>query len=53
MYHNDNGVYDCAVSDDGRLLWILLYDKIVTYKDGKVQGDAFKIPGDGFSVGCI
>ena len=53
VYHNDNGVYDCAVSDDGRLLWILLYDKIVTYKDGKVQGDAFKIPGDGFSVGCI
>ena len=53
LYHNDNGVYDVAVSDNGEVLWILLYDKIVTYKDGKVVGEAFKVPGDSFSIGNI
>ncbi|SFU32058.1 zinc ribbon domain-containing protein [Butyrivibrio sp. M55] len=53
LYHNDNGVYDVAVSDNGEVLWILLDDKIVTYKDGKVMSEAFKVPGDGFSIGNI
>ena len=53
LYHGDNVVYDVAVSDDESVMWILLYDKIVTYKDGKVVGEALKVPGDGFSIGNI
>lgn len=53
LYHGDNAVYDVAVSDDESVMWILLYDKIVTYKDGKVVGEALKVPGDGFSIGNI
>ncbi|WP_026666880.1 zinc ribbon domain-containing protein [Butyrivibrio sp. AE2005] len=53
LYHDDHGVYDVAVSDDESVMWILLYDKIITYKDGKVVGEALKVSNDGFSIGNI
>ena len=53
IYHDYRFILDFTVSDDDRLLWIALENKIILCKDGKEFKDALTISEDSLSVNCL